>query len=81
VFCGVQGELGAQVQPEQQAKDDREHPVHLAGVAQVVADQVATGGLQGLPGDPSDQRTSDQLPGRDLLKVSAPATSPGTTRR
>jgi hypothetical protein len=30
-------------------------------VAQVVADQVATDGLQGLPRDPSDQ-----LPGRDL---------------
>ena len=52
--------------PEQQAKDDREHPVHLAGVTQVVADQIPTNGLQGLPGDPSDHRTSDQLPGRDL---------------
>src|SRR4030095_2167515 len=56
-FCGVQGEARAQIQPEQQAKDDREHPIHLAGVAQIVVDQVATGGLQGLPGDPGDHRT------------------------
>ena len=48
-FGGVQGEPRAQIQPEQQAKDDREHPVHLAGVAQVVADQKATDSLQDLP--------------------------------
>jgi hypothetical protein len=52
-FRGVQGQPRAQIQPEQQAKDDRKHPVHLAGVAQVVADQVATASLQGLPGDPA----------------------------
>ena len=69
---GVQGEPRAQIQPEQQAKDDREHPVHLAGVAQVVADQVATDSLQDLPGDPSHHRTNDQLVGRDLLRSQHP---------
>ena len=74
-FGGVQGEPRAQIQPEQQAKDDREHPIHLAGVAQVVVDQVATDSLQGLPRHPSDHRTSKQLPGRDLLGVSTPNAS------
>ena len=54
-FGGVQGEPRAQIQPEQQAKDDREHPVHLAGVTQVVADQVATDSLQDLPSDPRER--------------------------
>jgi len=53
----------AQIQPEQQAKDGRERPVHLAGVAQMVADQVATDGLQDLPGDTSDQQQPTDLPG------------------
>ena len=53
-FCGVQGEAVPRIQPEQQAKHDREHPIHLAGVTQVVADQVATDSLQDLPGHPSD---------------------------
>jgi hypothetical protein len=48
-FRGVQGQLRAQTQPKQQAKDDREQPIHLAGVAQKMADQVATEGLQDLP--------------------------------
>ena len=69
-FCGVQGEARDQIQPEQQAKDDREHPIHLAGVTQVIADQVATDSLQDLPRQPGDQRTSEQLPGRDLPGVS-----------
>src|SRR6266568_9607774 len=38
---GVQGGLGGQVQPRQQPQDDGEEPVDLAGVFEVVADQVA----------------------------------------
>jgi hypothetical protein len=71
-LCRVQGQLRAQIQPEQQAKHDREHPIHLAGMTQVVADQKPTDGLQDLPHHPRDQGTGKQLPGRDLPRGQHP---------
>jgi hypothetical protein len=41
---GVQGDLCPQEEPRQQTEDDREEAVHLAGVLEVVADQVAADG-------------------------------------
>ena len=62
----VQGELCPQIQPGQQAQDNGEEAVHLAGMLEVVADQIATGGQQQLPGDPAHDRADHQQPGGDL---------------
>ena len=54
-----------QVQPPQQAEDEREEPVDLARAPELRRDQVGPDQLQQRPRQSGDHRTGDQLPRPD----------------
>ena len=67
----VDSDLNSDVDPGDQAKYRREHPVRGVAV-QVVVDQVSADDLQHRPQDAAGDRAREQLPDRDTLRGQYP---------
>src|ERR1700704_2543312 len=73
---GVQGELGLQVEPGDQAEYQGERAVQRRGVGQLMRDEITAEGLQYLPDDGADGRAGPQLPPGDLARGADPEAEP-----
>ena len=63
----IDGELRSEVHPAQQPEHDREEPVHLGRMPELVSDEIATEHLQRLPPQSGRHGAGQEWSGRDRL--------------